>query len=409
MDWPIDTIRQQFPAFGRTQNGTRVALFDGPAGSQVPYSVIEAVSHYLGHTNCNRGASFATSLESDAILDAAHVTLATFLGAPDPESVIFGPNMTSITLQVSRAVSTQWKPGDEIIVTRLDHDANVSPWVLAAQDRGVTVHHIDLNPEDWTLNMEDYHSKLSERTVLVAVGYASNATGTINPVRSMIEAARRVNALTYVDAVHFAPHGRINVTELGCDFLVCSAYKFFGPHVGILWGRPELLESIRPCKLRPSPESLPGKWMTGTQNHEGIAGAAAAVRYLASLGNQPAASLSDQITASMSQICQYEQFLSQKLLAGLAQNSKVRVLGITDPCRIAERVPTVSFLVKGRSPRQCAEQLAGEGFYVWSGNHYALPFTEAAGLEPDGTIRVGALHYTTTQEVDGLLAAIERL
>ncbi|MCA9060123.1 MAG: aminotransferase class V-fold PLP-dependent enzyme, partial [Planctomycetaceae bacterium] len=222
MFWPIDEIRAQFPGLQRTQGGVSVALFDGPAGSQVPQSVIDAVSHYLGHTNCNRGAAFATSIESDQVLEDAHDVLAAFLGTSDPQSVIFGPNMTSITLQVSRALSRNWQAGDEIIVSRLDHDANVTPWILAAQDRGVTVHQVDLNPDDWTLDLDDFHRKLSSRTVLVAVGYASNATGTINPLHQMIPAARQVGALTYVDAVHYAPHGRINVTELGFDFLACS-------------------------------------------------------------------------------------------------------------------------------------------------------------------------------------------
>ncbi len=229
-----------------------MALFDGPAGSQVPERVIQAVSRYLAQTNCNRAAVFATAQESDAILEDAHQVLADFLGASDPAEIIFGGNMTTLTLSFSRAISQGWQSGDEIIVTRLDHDANVTPWVRAAEDRGVRVHHVELNEGDWTLNQAHYHSLLNERTRLVAVGYASNATGTINPVRDMVQAAHAVGAEVYVDAVHYAPHGRISVRDLGCDYLVCSAYKYFGPHVGVLWGRRSHLERIRPYKLRPA-------------------------------------------------------------------------------------------------------------------------------------------------------------
>ncbi len=413
MLWPAGRIREQFPGLQRQQGGAAVALFDGPAGSQVPECVVSAVGEYLRQTNCNRGAPFATSRESDAILDDAHFVLADFLGTSDPLTVSFGANMTTLTLQVSRALSAAWGPGDEIIVSRLDHDANVTPWMLAARDRGVTVRQIELNAEDWTLSMSDFHSKLSERTRLVAVGLASNATGTINPVARITQAAKQVGALVYVDAVHYAPHGRIQVTELGCDFLVCSAYKFFGPHVGVLWGRRELLEDIRPYKLRPSPDSLPGRWMTGTQSHEGIAGTAAAVNYLASLDERPEgpsdSSRAARLDRVFHRIAEYEHALSRQLVEGLRSIPSVRIYGITDPAEFHQRVPTVSFTLGHLTPRQAAEKLAGQGIYVWCGNHYALPFTEAAGLEPGGTIRVGALHYNTPDEIDRLIVAVKNL
>lgn len=413
MAWPVDSIRRQFPGLQRTLDGRQVALFDGPAGSQVPESVVGAVAGYLRSTNCNRGAAFATSHESDMLLDAAHQTVADFLGADDPDCVVFGPNMTSLTLQLSRALSRDWQPGDQILVTRLDHDANVTPWVLAAQDRGVDVRTIELDPSDWSLNQDDFLSKLTDRTRLVAIGYASNATGTINPVVQMTQAAHRLGALVFVDAVHYAAHRRINVREIGCDFLACSAYKFFGPHVGILWGRRELLERVPPYKLRPSPETLPGRWMTGTQNHEGIAGTAAAVEYLASLdqlaSDSAAQTRSAKLDRVFNRIREYEQSLTERMLRGLREIPEIRIYGITEPSEIGNRVPTFSFTWDGLRPVQVADVLAAQGVFVWSGNHYALPFTEAAELEPDGTIRAGALHYTTESEVDRLITALQQL
>ncbi len=418
MDWPLRKIRSQFLALQRQQDGRDVALFDGPAGSQVPESVVDAVCSYLRHTNCNRGAAFRTARESDAILNNAHQVFADFLGADDPDCVAFGANMTSLTLQLSRALSQSWQPGDEIIVTRLDHDANVTPWGLAARDRGVTVRYVEMNSNDWTLSQDDFRSKLSDRTKLVAVGYASNATGTINPVQQMTELAHQFGALVFVDAVHFAPHGRIRVDQICCDFLACSAYKFFGPHVGIMWGRRQLLEEIRPYKLRPSPESLPGRWMTGTQCHEGIAGAAAAVEYLCSLddlfhsddASQPEGHRDNRRSARLdrvfARIMEYERGLSETLLTGLKSIPGLRLWGISDLSDLDQRVPTVSFTLDGRSPREAAEWLAGRGLYVWNGNHYALPFTETAGLEPGGTVRVGALHYNSREEIDRLIEAI---
>lgn len=413
MTWPLTILREKFPGLRRKQDGREVALFDGPAGSQVPESVVDAVANYLRNTNCNRGAAFETAKESDAILNHAHRVLADFLGADDPDCVIFGPNMTSLTLQLSRAMAQTWKPGDEIIVTRLDHDANVTPWILAAQDRGVTIRHVELRTDDWTLDQDDFRNKLSDRTRLVAVGYASNATGTINPVQQMTELAHQAGALVFIDAVHFAPHGRIRVDQIGCDFLACSAYKFFGPHVGILWGRRSLLEEIRPYKLRPSPETLPGRWMTGTQCHEGIAGAAAAVEYLCSLDDlvSECDGRADQTrTARLDRVFRrirdYESSLSVAFVEGLAGIAGLHIWGITDRNSLDRRVPTVSFTLEGRTPREAAEWLAARGLYVWNGNHYALPFTESAGLETGGTIRVGALHYNSREEIDRLVTAL---
>lgn len=418
-DWNITAVRNLFPALRRTLDRQEVAFLDGPAGSQVPQSVADAVSHYLLNTNANMGAVHATSRESDAVLAKAHQTLADFLGTDDADSICFGANMTTITLALSRTLAQRWNPGDEIIVSQLDHDANVTPWVLAAREAGVHVHHIPLRPGDYTLDMDRYRSFLNDRTQLVAVGYASNATGTINPVHEIVEAAHSVGALAFVDAVHYAPHGRIQVNRLDCDFLTCSAYKFFGPHLGVLYGRRELLENIRPYKLRPSTDQLPGKWMTGTQNHEGIAGAAAAVRYLESLhngmndhegcGNCDGSSRSAKLDAAFRRIRSYETLLSEQFLRGARGIPGMQIYGITDPERLEERVPTFSMTFHSHSPADVAKRLSAQGIFAWAGNHYALPFTEAAGLEPSGTLRIGALHYNTPEEIERVLNCLREL
>jgi cysteine desulfurase family protein (TIGR01976 family) len=392
--------------------GQPAAFFDGPGGSQVPERVIDMVGHYLAHLNANHGGLFVTSRESDEILDAAHRALADFYGTDDPDTIVFGPNMTSLTFALSRALARCWQPGDELLVTRLDHDANVSPWVLAARDTGATVRHVEIRREDCTLDMDDLAQKLSPKTRLVAVGYASNAVGTINPIERIVEMAHGVGALVYVDAVHFAPHGLIDVGRLGCDFLVASAYKFFGPHVGVLWGRRELLESLPAYKVRPAPDSLPGRWMTGTQSHEGIAGAMAAVEYLAELGrtlNPRVDNRRAALRAAYEGIVPYEQHLAAMLLEGLAAMPDVKVWGVIDPAQGSHRVPTVAITHRRFTPRQIAESLAARGIFVWHGNFYALPLTEALGLEPEGLLRIGLLHYNTEQEVARLLAALAEM
>lgn len=409
--FPVDQLRTAFPALARTHDGHPIAYFDGPAGSQVPQSVIDAVADYLAHHNANCGAPFDTSRETDATLQAGREAVADLVGMDDPETIAFGPNMTTLTLSLSRALAANWGPDDEIIVSRLDHDANVTPWVLAARDAGVRVRHIDVIADDCTLDMGSFRDALSDRTRLVAVGYASNLAGTINPLPEIIDEARAAGAMTFIDAVHYAPHGLIDVAELGCDFLACSGYKFFGPHVGILWGRRELLETIQPYKLRPSPDALPGRWMTGTQNHEGIAGVAAAIDYLAGIGRSVAgdsASRRKCLAAAYEAIGDYERSLGTRLIDGLKQIAGVTIWGITDPERFTRRVPTVSFTHERHTPRAIAVHLAEQGLYVWPGNHYALPLTEALGLEPDGTLRVGLLHYNTAEEVDRLLEALAR-
>jgi cysteine desulfurase family protein (TIGR01976 family) len=409
----INEIRNQFPALSRETDGLPVAFFDGPAGTQVPQCVIDAVSDYFTQNNANHGGLFPTSRESDAVLAAAHQAVADLLGTDDPDTVAFGPNMTTLTLSLSRALARTWKPGDEVIVSRLDHDANFTPWVLAAADAGAVVRHIDVNPDDCTLDLDDFKSKLSDRTKLVAVGCASNAVGTANPVKEICRLSREAGALTFLDAVHFAPHSLIDVEEFGCDFLACSAYKFFGPHIGILRGRHELLENLTAYKLRPASNALPDKWMTGTQNHECIAGTLAAVDYLADLGRTTAGDSSlprrSALASAYEAITAYEQQLIWHLIDGLRSLDSFKLWGIADPDRRSERLPTISITHKDRKPREIAEELGRRGLFVWHGNYYALPLTERLGLEPDGMIRIGIVHYNTLDEVDRLLAALTEL
>lgn len=411
----IEQLRRQFPALERTVAGRPVAFFDGPAGSQTPRRVADAVSRYLLETNANHGGPFATSVESDAILDEAHRAAADFLGASDPDCVVFGANMTTLTFALSRALGRTWNDGDEVVVTRLDHDANVTPWTLAARDAGATVRHVGFAPDDCTLDMQEFDRVLSERTRLVAVGYASNIVGTVNPIQEIVERAHQAGALVFVDAVHYAPHRLIDVDELDCDFLAVSAYKFFGPHVGVLYGKRGHLESVEAYKLRPATDDLPGKWMTGTQNHECIAGVAEAVEYLANLGRESSvltgesSSRRDALVEAFGAIRRHEESLLSRLLDGLQRLPRVRIWGITESSRFNKRVPTVSFTHEKLAPRRIAERLAERGIFVWPGNHYALPFTEAAGLEPGGTVRVGLLHYNTAEEINRLLEELQQI
>lgn len=409
----VDACRRQFPALSRTMAGKHVAFFDAPAGTQAPHRVIEAISHYLAHTNANHGGLFATSRESDRMLHQAHRALADLLGVDDPDCIVFGQNMTSLTFALSRSLARTWKKGDEIVVTRLDHDANFTPWVLAARDAGAEVRVVEVNRHHLTLDLDDFARKITPRTRLVAIGAASNATGGINPVAAISRMAHDVGALVFVDAVHYAPHCLIDVAALGCDFLVCSAYKFFGPHVGVLWGRRELLEELEAYKVRPAPDELPGKWMTGTQNHEGIAGTLAAVDYLADLGREIAASdgldRRAALVEAFSHITEYEQELSLRLLHGLNRHPSLTVWGLTDPNRLAERVPTFSVTHREIPAAHLADMLGKRGLFVWHGNYYALNFSEYCGQEPGGMVRIGAVHYNTPEEIEWLLDVLDEL
>ena len=404
--FPIDSVRAQFPGLQREVAGRPAIFFDGPAGSQTPRRVVEAVSDYLLHRNANHGGPFATSQESDAMLAEAHRALADFVGAERSEEVSFGANMTTLTFALSRAVARTWQAGDEIIVSRLDHDANVSPWELAARDAGAVVKQIGVRPDDCTLDLDSLRSSLGERTRLVAVGAASNLAGTINPVQEIAELAHAAGAQLFVDAVHLAPHRLIDVGLWDCDYLVCSPYKFFGPHIGVLWGRSEWMAELPAYKVRPADDVIPDRWMTGTQCHEAIAGTLEAVNYLADLGRSVDGNSLDRrgaLRAAFRAIEAYESSLCRELLEGVARIAAARVVGITDLKRLEERAPTIAILAEGCSPVALSEELGKRGVFSWGGNCYALPLTEALGLEPGGVLRVGLLHYNTAEEVGRFL------
>ncbi|HUH05294.1 MAG TPA: cysteine desulfurase-like protein [Kofleriaceae bacterium] len=407
MPLDVDRIRARFPALTRSLNDQPVVFLDGPAGSQVPQEVADAVSRYLLSTNANTHGPFATSVESDRILGDARAAVAAFLNAGDPREVVFGPNMTTLTFALSRSLARTWNPGDEVVVTQLDHDANVTPWVLAARDAGATVRTAGVRVEDATLDLDAFDAVLSERTRLVAFGAASNSVGTLNPIAELTRRAHAAGAEVFVDAVHYAPHALTDVAAWGCDYLACSAYKFFGPHVGILWGRHDRLRALPAYQVRPAGDDMPDRFSIGTQSHEGIAGTLAAIEYLGGLGgggaHRPA------LERAFAAITLHERGLLARLLRGLAEQPEYRVWGLADPGRLAERVPTVSITHERISPNALAAALAARGIFVWSGNYYAVELSQALGREPHGMVRIGLLHYNTAAEIDRLLAALRSI
>jgi len=409
----LNWVRAQFPSLKVTVNGHPAAFLDGPAGTQAPQRVIDAVRKYYEQSNANTCGAFATSRRSDAILAGAHAAMGDFLGCAADEAY-FGPNMTTLTFALARAIGRELKPGDEIVVTTLDHDANVAPW-RALEEDGVVIRQVDIHEDDCTLDLDDLRRKITSRTKLVAVGYASNAVGTINPVEEIIRMAHDAGARAFVDAVHYAPHGAIDVRALDCDFLACSPYKFFGPHSGCMYGKREHLLRLRPFKVRPVPENLPDRWETGTQTHECIAGVAAAIDYLADLGHhslRPSVEPSrrDAILAAYGAIRAHEMTLATRMIAGLLEIPGLRFFGISDPARFAHRVPTVAIRLAKHTPLEIATYLGERGIFTWDGNYYALNLTERLGVEKDGGfLRIGIVHYNTRDEIDHLLGALNEL
>ena len=414
MHRPLDvpTIRRRFPGLLRASSDRAAVFFDGPAGSQVPRSVVDAMSHYLLNDNANHGGTFPTSRATDTLVGAARAAVADLFGADDPEEIVFGPNMTTLTFQLSRALARTWRPGEEVVVTDSDHDANVMPWVLAARDAGCTVQHIAVLP-DGSLDQRDAERKIGKRTRLVAVGAASNLTGTIQPLARLAELARAHGALSFVDAVHFAPHLRMDVRRFGCDFAVCSAYKFFGPHAGMLWGRRTLLEEIEAYKVRPPSNHGAEKWQTGTANFEAMAGTLAAIDYLAALGTEhataPPADRRAALGVAFHAIEQHERHVCARLLRGLHAIPGTRIVGIGELERVKERCPTVSFTHPRHEPAELAHALAARGVHCWAGHSYAVALVAALGLQPHGVLRLGLLHYNTEEEVDYVLARLREL
>src|SRR5256886_2169184 len=430
----VQWIRSQFPSLTQTLNGHPAAFLDGPGGTQVPQRVIDAIADYPRRDNANTGGAYATSRRTDAMIAEARAAMADFFHCGADE-VAFGPNMTTLTFAISRAIGRELKPGDEILVTRLDHDANVSPWLAMAEDRGVTVRWAEIHEDDCTLDMADLASKINKNTRLVAAGYASNAVGTINPAKEIVRLAHAAGALAYIDAVHYGPHGLIDVAALDCDFLACSTYKVFGPHLGVLFGKREHLKRFRPYKVRPLTDAIPYRWEWGTLNHECIAGVAACVEYLADLGRhaltdgeklenvgtaapgcppsaaRPSASpRRAAIEAAYEAIHEHERGLMERIIAGLLKIPGLKLYGIADPARFDQRCATLAVRIDGHTPLQLATKLGDRGFFTWDGNYYALNLTEQFDVEKSGGfLRIGLVHYNTTDEVDRLLAGLREI
>ena len=430
----LNHVRAQFPSLSQTVNGHPAVFFDGPGGTQVPQRVIDAISNYLAHDNANTGGAYATSRRTDAMIAEARATMADFLHCGADE-VVFGPNMTSLTFAISRAIGRELKPGDEILLTRLDHDANFSPWTAMAEDRGVTVRIAEFRDSDCTLDLDDLASKINAKTRLVAVGYASNAVGSINPVKQIVELAHKAGALAYIDAVHYGPHGLIDVAALDCDFLACSTYKFFGPHMGVLFGKREHLKRLRPYKVRPNTNATPNCWEWGTMQHENIAGITACVEYIADLGRETEhvgtaapgrpsgeargdkgiagigiSSRRQAIATAYAAIHEHERALLERMMAGLKKFPGLKIYGITDSARFDDRCATFALRIEGHTPLELATKLGDRGFFTWDGNYYALNLTEHFDVEKSGGfLRIGLVHYNTLEEVDRLLAALREI
>ena len=417
MSLDISRIRKQFPALDRP-----AIYFDGPGGTQICQQSLDRMVNYLLECNANHEGAFATSAASDVILDDAHQAMADFYNAASPEEIIFGNNMTTLTLHISRSISRMWNPGDEIVVTHLDHDANVTPWLLAAEDRGAKVSWVGFDLQTGKLKLDELEAALARKPKFLAVGYASNSLGTINPIKKIIKMAHEAGAMVFVDAVQLAPHGVIDVQDIDADFLVTSPYKYFGPHAGVLYGKKALLEELMAYKVRPASNDLPYKYETGTQNHEGLAGVLGAVEYFEwtgeEFGSEYEADLAEEgytgrtltLKKAMTAIGAYEQELNQALLATLGMVPGLTLYGPSDPRETEQRVATFSFRLEGFHPHKVAEELGKRNIYVWDGHYYAINITEQLGLEESGgMVRVGAAHYNTVEEIRKLGEALTEI
>ncbi len=405
---PIDPnkVRHQFPALHRKE-----IYLDNPGGTQTAKNSLDRVLEYLIEYNANHDGVFATSRHSDELIARSRAAMAEFLNAARPEEIIFGQNMTTLTFHLSRSLARRFQPGETVVVTRLDHDANISPWLLLAEDRGLNVEWVDFQPADGTLDLMSLKKALEKKPRLVAVGYASNALGTVNPVDEITALSHRAGAMVFIDAVHYAPHGPIDVRATGCDFLACSSYKFFGPHMGILYGRSDLLEELFAYKVRPASDSLPTKFETGTQNHEAIAGLLGTLEYFEWLGREFGKDLAAPLGAryqgrtllfkqALGAVKAYEKDLSRALIKAVQDVPGTIIYGLADPLRLDERAPTLAFRLGDKAPRAIAEEMDKDGIFVWDGNFYALEVTRRLGLEDKGgLIRVGAVHYNTPDEI----------
>ncbi|MBL4825798.1 MAG: cysteine desulfurase-like protein [SAR324 cluster bacterium] len=419
MKFDINTIREQFPALSLTDEGKARIYLDNPGGTQVPRQVLERMQHYLIHTNANHGGPFRTSVESDKVLEEAHQGMADLLNAKSADEIVFGANMTSLTFAVSRSIGRLLKRGDEILLTRMDHDGNVGPWLHLAEDLGLKVKWLKFDLETYEYNLDEAESLFKNGNIkLAAINYASNCLGTINNVKVLTEMAKQSDALVFVDAVQYVPHGPTDVQDIGCDFLACSPYKFFGPHQGVMWGKAEILEKLEAYKVRPADNFAPGKFETGTQLHEGQAGTLGVLEYLEQIGKTMGAEFQEQfpefsgrrkyLHAAMLAIQDYEQTLSLRLIEGLQNLSGVDVKGISAKKDLSRRVPTISFTVKNQDPEEITRKLAAENIFVWHGHNYALEAVRLMGLEESGgVVRIGPVHYNTLEEIDHTLEVLK--
>ena len=402
-----NACRSQFPALAITDSGVPRVYFDNPAGTQVPQRVIDRTVECLGSRNANLGGYFRTTIEAGELVDQAHQACADFYNAASASEIVFGQNMTSLTFHMSRCLGRKFKAGDEIVLSRMDHDANVAPWLLLAEDLGLVVQWMDFDPETYEFPEDSLRKVLSEKTKLVALGLASNCTGTVNDVKHFARQAKGAGALVYVDAVQYAPHYAIDVRDIGADILVSSAYKWFGPHQGILWGREELLKETFGYKVRPAGDDLPHKFETGTLSHEGMAGTLGAIEYLEQFG--AGASRTERIASAWAAIAEYEQKLTLKLIDGLKTFKGLTIRGITSANAMHRRVPTVSFTLDGHHPDALAKAFATDNIFVWSGHNYAIePVSRMGLMDKGGVLRVGLAHYNTEGEVDALISALTR-
>ncbi|MGI9351794.1 MAG: cysteine desulfurase-like protein [Rhizobiaceae bacterium] len=412
MSFPISQVRSKFPALDQTDKGVPRVYADNPAGTQVPQTVAEAVSNYMLTSASNSGGHFTTSVETDRVAMAAHEDAALFLGAASANEVVIGQSMTSLTFHLSRSICRDFKPGDEIVVTRMEHEGNVGPWLEMAKDKDLVIRWVEFNHDSWQVEQDDLRAELTDRTRLVALNYASNMTGAINDIRMLSKVAKEAEALVFVDAVQLAPHHIVDVQALGCDFLACSSYKFFGPHLGLLWGRAELLQSLYPYKGRCVDDEIPTRYEAGTPQYELLAGLSATVSYFEELGQLDAPGIvnrRDLITTAYKMSRDYEEPLTNLLISGLQQISGISIYGITNPNRVNQRVPTVSVRHGRTPPTQIAKKLADVGVYIWHGHNYAYEPTLSLGIpEDEGVARIGLAHYNTVEEVETIIEEIEK-
>jgi cysteine desulfurase family protein (TIGR01976 family) len=411
MDFPLEAVRSRFPSLAVRDGGVRRIYLDNPAGTQVPASVADAIRDAVLFRNANLGGMFASSKLAQKVWEDAHRAMADLLGAASMEEIIIGPNMTSLTFQLSRMIGRDWGPGDEVIVTRMDHEGNVGPWMQIAADKGATVKFLPFSTETWQVEADELRKVLSPRTRLLALSYASNLTGSINRVKELTKIAREAGALVYVDAVQFTPHGFVDVNAIGCDFLACSAYKFFGPHMGIVWGRRAVLDSMTPYKLRCSTNDLPGRLETGTPQIELLAGLSATVDYFAEVGGEAGGKgdRRERISAAYATSIAHENTLALRLIEGIRAIEGTKIHGITDPRRVSDRVPTVSFTIDGIAPKSLVSLCNAENIFFWSGHNYAWEVVHFLGIPAsEGVVRVGMAHYNSAAEVDETLESIAR-